>query len=253
MSRSAPSGSPRARRWRSSARCRRSSGPTTTSPRTAPTALFGRSRRARSARPAGGGAGQDLHQRLALHPVRHRQPVLHDRRPAGVDYTNVLGPIREDYPRVAGLPGPGFAAGPCLFKDTMQLAAFTRDHFPLGQAAMQVNEGLPAYIVVGAQAPLRRAPGQDGRHPRHGLQGRVRRHPGVARATSSASSCRGPARGPLHRSVHPGRPARAARMRARRERRPGPRRPAQGVPRTSRSAARTSSTSGARWARGIQL
>ena len=29
----------------------------------------------------------------------------------------------------------------------MQLAAFTTDHFPLGQAAMQVNEGLPAYVV----------------------------------------------------------------------------------------------------------
>jgi UDP-N-acetyl-D-mannosaminuronic acid dehydrogenase len=29
----------------------------------------------------------------------------------------------------------------------MQLAAFTSDHFPMGQAAMQVNEGLPAYIV----------------------------------------------------------------------------------------------------------
>jgi UDP-N-acetyl-D-mannosaminuronic acid dehydrogenase len=66
---------------------------------------------------------------------------------AGVDYTNVLRAIREDYPRAADLPGPGFAAGPCLFKDTMQLAAFTADHFPLGQAAMQVNEGLPAYIV----------------------------------------------------------------------------------------------------------
>ena len=66
---------------------------------------------------------------------------------AGVDYSNVLGAIREDYPRAVDLPGPGFAAGPCLFKDTMQLAAFTADHFPLGQAAMQVNEGLPAYIV----------------------------------------------------------------------------------------------------------
>jgi len=66
---------------------------------------------------------------------------------AGVDYTNILRAIREDYPRAADLPGPGFAAGPCLFKDTMQLAAFTSDHFPLGQAAMQVNEGLPAYIV----------------------------------------------------------------------------------------------------------
>ena len=67
---------------------------------------------------------------------------------AGVDYTNVLRAIREDYPRASDLPGPGFAAGPCLFKDTMQLAAFTSDHFPMGQAAMQVNEGLPAYIVA---------------------------------------------------------------------------------------------------------
>ena len=66
---------------------------------------------------------------------------------AGVDYTNVLRAIREDYPRAQDLPGPGFAAGPCLFKDTMQLAAFTADHFPIGQSAMQVNEGLPAYVV----------------------------------------------------------------------------------------------------------
>jgi UDP-N-acetyl-D-mannosaminuronic acid dehydrogenase len=70
---------------------------------------------------------------------------------AGVDYTNVLRAIREDYPRARDLPGPGFAAGPCLFKDTMQLAAFTSDHFPMGQAAMQVNEGLPAYIVSALQ------------------------------------------------------------------------------------------------------
>jgi len=66
---------------------------------------------------------------------------------AGVDYTNVLRAVRQDYPRAADLPGPGFAAGPCLFKDTMQLASFTSDHFPLGQAAMQVNEGLPAFIA----------------------------------------------------------------------------------------------------------
>jgi UDP-N-acetyl-D-mannosaminuronic acid dehydrogenase len=66
---------------------------------------------------------------------------------AGVDYTNVLRAIRQDYPRAADLPGPGFAAGPCLFKDAMQLSAFTSDHFPMGQAAMQVNEGLPAYVV----------------------------------------------------------------------------------------------------------
>jgi UDP-N-acetyl-D-mannosaminuronic acid dehydrogenase len=71
--------------------------------------------------------------------------IAHD---AGVDYTNVLRAIREDYPRARDLPGPGFAAGPCLFKDAMQLSAFTMDHFPMGQAAMHINEGLPAYIVT---------------------------------------------------------------------------------------------------------
>ena len=65
-----------------------------------------------------------------------------------MDYSRVLSAIRTDYPRAADLPGPGFAAGPCLFKDTMQLAAFTPDHFPMGQSAMQVNEGLPAWIVT---------------------------------------------------------------------------------------------------------
>jgi UDP-N-acetyl-D-mannosaminuronic acid dehydrogenase len=67
---------------------------------------------------------------------------------AGVDYNRVLEAIRRDYPRARDLPGPGFAAGPCLLKDAMQLAAFTSDHFPLGQSAMQINEGLPAYIVA---------------------------------------------------------------------------------------------------------
>jgi UDP-N-acetyl-D-mannosaminuronic acid dehydrogenase len=66
---------------------------------------------------------------------------------SGVDYNRVLGAIKQDYPRAADLPGPGFAAGPCLLKDTMQLSAFTPDHFPMGQAAMQINEGLPSYIV----------------------------------------------------------------------------------------------------------
>lgn len=66
---------------------------------------------------------------------------------AGVDYNRVQHAIRHDYPRAKDLPGPGFAAGPCLLKDTMQLAAFTTDHFPLGQAAMLINEGLPQYVV----------------------------------------------------------------------------------------------------------
>jgi UDP-N-acetyl-D-mannosaminuronic acid dehydrogenase len=75
---------------------------------------------------------------------------------SGVDYNNVLDAIRRDYPRAADLPGPGFAAGPCLLKDTMQLSAYTPDHFPMGQAAMQINEGLPNYIIdtLNSRRPL---------------------------------------------------------------------------------------------------
>ncbi len=66
---------------------------------------------------------------------------------AGLDYGRILRAIREDYPRASDLPGPGFAAGPCLLKDTMQLAAFGEHELLLAQAAMVVNEGLPNYIL----------------------------------------------------------------------------------------------------------
>ena len=66
---------------------------------------------------------------------------------AGLDYSRIRSAIAQDYPRAADLPGAGFAAGPCLLKDTMQLAAFTNNHFVLGHAAMLVNEGQPNYLV----------------------------------------------------------------------------------------------------------
>jgi UDP-N-acetyl-D-mannosaminuronic acid dehydrogenase len=53
----------------------------------------------------------------------------------------------DEYGRAASLPGAGFAAGPCLLKDTMQLVSFCGNNFPLGHAAMMVNEGLPGFIV----------------------------------------------------------------------------------------------------------
>lgn len=65
----------------------------------------------------------------------------------GLDYEQIRKAVTEDYPRAADLPGPGFAAGPCLLKDTMQLAAFNNNNFALGQASMQINEGLPLYLV----------------------------------------------------------------------------------------------------------
>jgi len=65
----------------------------------------------------------------------------------GVDFERILHGCRHNYPRMAGMPGPGFAAGPCLVKDTMQLAAFSHNHFMLGHSAMLVNEGLPSHLV----------------------------------------------------------------------------------------------------------
>jgi UDP-N-acetyl-D-mannosaminuronic acid dehydrogenase len=64
-----------------------------------------------------------------------------------VDFARVLHGCRHHYPRMAMMPGPGLTAGPCLVKDTMQLAAFSQNQFMLGHAAMLVNEGLPAHLV----------------------------------------------------------------------------------------------------------
>jgi len=64
-----------------------------------------------------------------------------------IDFENVRQAITKDYPRAQDMPGAGFAAGPCLFKDTMQLGAFSNNTFALGHAAMLVNEGLPLYLV----------------------------------------------------------------------------------------------------------
>ena len=65
----------------------------------------------------------------------------------GIDFHRVRHAITFDYPRALDMPGPGLAAGPCLFKDTMQLAAFNNNNFTLGHASMMVNEGLPLYLV----------------------------------------------------------------------------------------------------------
>ncbi len=65
----------------------------------------------------------------------------------GLDYERIRQGVVHNYPRAADLPAAGFAAGPCLLKDTMQLAAFNNNNFVLGHAAMMVNEGLPLYMV----------------------------------------------------------------------------------------------------------
>ena len=66
---------------------------------------------------------------------------------AGVDYQRVLMAMKHNYPRLKSIPRPGFAAGPCLVKDTMQLSAFARNQFGLGHAALLINEGLVLHVI----------------------------------------------------------------------------------------------------------
>ena len=75
---------------------------------------------------------------------------------AGCDYGRIVAGIKQDYPRMSGFPGAGFTAGPCLLKDTLQLAAGSNYQFALGYAAIHVNEGLPSFLVddIRARFPL---------------------------------------------------------------------------------------------------
>jgi UDP-N-acetyl-D-mannosaminuronic acid dehydrogenase len=66
---------------------------------------------------------------------------------SGISFENVRDAIRYKYPRASDFPGAGFTAGPCLYKDTMQLSAFSNNTFALGNSAMMINEGLPLYLV----------------------------------------------------------------------------------------------------------
>lgn len=66
---------------------------------------------------------------------------------AGVDYYSVLEGLKRGYPRMRDLPRAGFTAGPCLLKDTMQLAAVAQNQFGIGHAAMLVNEGLVLFLI----------------------------------------------------------------------------------------------------------
>lgn len=74
----------------------------------------------------------------------------------GLDFYKIHDALTRDYPRMAGLPTGGFTAGPCLLKDTMQLAAAANNAFSLGHSAMLINEGLPNFLVkqMKARYPL---------------------------------------------------------------------------------------------------
>jgi UDP-N-acetyl-D-mannosaminuronic acid dehydrogenase len=70
----------------------------------------------------------------------------------GLDFYRIYDAVTQEYPRMRSFARAGFAAGPCLLKDTLQLSAFSSNHFFLGHAAMLINEGLPNFIVAQLRA-----------------------------------------------------------------------------------------------------
>jgi len=75
----------------------------------------------------------------------------------GADFMRIHAAVTAGYPRMAGFARSGFTGGPCLLKDTMQLASFNHNLFALGQTAMMVNEGLPSFLVERLKATRRLA------------------------------------------------------------------------------------------------
>lgn len=52
----------------------------------------------------------------------------------------------DGYERNQSMPKAGFAAGPCLYKDTAQLNVFLKNQFTLGKTATAINQNFPKFI-----------------------------------------------------------------------------------------------------------
>ena len=135
-------------------RCRRScrAAPTRAVERAAQ--LFGTltdaDRRARARR---GRAGQAVHQHLALHQVRRRQPVLHDRqRLRASTSSGSAQALTHDYPRAADMPGAGLRRRPVPVQGHDAARGVQRQQLHARPRGMLVNEGLPLYLVAPARA-----------------------------------------------------------------------------------------------------
>ena len=64
-----------------------------------------------------------------------------------INYAQLRKIMISGYSRNKDIPLAGFAAGPCLFKDTIQLSAFLKNKFSLGKAATVVNENFPNFML----------------------------------------------------------------------------------------------------------
>lgn len=70
--------------------------------------------------------------------------ICHD---LNLDFESLRMNMIDGYDRNMGIAKPGFTAGPCLLKDTMQLSSFLKEKFHLGYSAMSINESIPKYLL----------------------------------------------------------------------------------------------------------
>ena len=66
----------------------------------------------------------------------------------GVNFKELRKNMVEGYDRNKNIPKAGFAAGPCLYKDTAQLNAFLKGSFTLGKTATKINKGFQYFIYL---------------------------------------------------------------------------------------------------------
>lgn len=65
----------------------------------------------------------------------------------GVSFEKIRKDMMVGYERNNNLYKAGFAAGPCLVKDTMQLNSLYNKRFFLGKSALKVNQNLPNFLI----------------------------------------------------------------------------------------------------------
>ncbi len=64
----------------------------------------------------------------------------------GINFMRLRKNMIEGYERNQNIPTAGFAAGPCLYKDTIQLSSYLKKSFTLGKVSTKINQGLPYFI-----------------------------------------------------------------------------------------------------------
>jgi len=64
----------------------------------------------------------------------------------GIKFDQLRKNMVEGYERNKNIPTAGFAAGPCLYKDTTQLTSYLKKSFSLGKVSTKINQRLPNFI-----------------------------------------------------------------------------------------------------------